>query len=119
MTPGKYNLDLYRGDSYAARFVLWQDDASTIPVDLTGATVAAEIRDKSAGLKIVELDVTVTVPNIVDVYMTPDMYTDCPAKGVWDLQVTFADGQVHTPIAGAVTITPDVTDSLPMPVRSR
>lgn len=114
MTPGKFDLDLYRGDSYAWRFILWQDAAQTIPTDLAGATVAAEIRDKSAGNKIVELTVVATMPNIVDVSMTPTMYADCPAKGVWDLQVTFPDGQVHTPIAGQVTVTADVTDSVPM-----
>ena len=119
MTPGKFNLDLYRGDSYAWRFILWADDAQTVPVDLTGATVAAEIRDKSAGTHIVDLDVVVTQPNIVDVAMTPTMYDTCPSKGVWDLQVAFADGQVHTPVAGAVTVTPDVTDSVVMPVRAR
>ena len=114
MTPGKYNLELYRGDSYAWRFILWADDAQTVPVDLAGATIKAEIRDKSAGAKIVELTTTATMPNIVDVAMTPTMYETCPAKGVWDLQVTFPDGQVHTPVGGSVTVTTDVTDSVPI-----
>jgi hypothetical protein len=119
MNPGHFNLELYRGDSYAWRFILWQDDARTDPLDLTGATVAAEIREKSAGTHIVDLDVTVTLPNVVDVAMTPTMYATCPSKGVWDLQISFADGTVHTPVAGTVTVVGDVTDSVAMPVRTR
>jgi hypothetical protein len=33
-------------------------------------------------------------------------------KAVWDLQLTFPDSSVKTVVAGVVTITPDVTDSL-------
>jgi hypothetical protein len=115
MTPGTFPLDLYRGDSYAWRFVLWQDEAKTLPVDLTGATAEAEIRNASAGTTIVTLECTVVVPNSVDVVMTPAMYATCPKTGVWDLQITFPDGSVHTPIAGPVNLTPDVTDSVAIP----
>lgn len=119
MTPGQLDLALYRGDSYEMRVRLWSDSAATIPVDLTGATVAVEIRDKTAGTRVVELGVLVTLPNIINVSMTPDMYVTCPAKGVYDLQVTFADGQVNTPLAGKITVTGDVTDSLVMPTAMR
>ena len=119
MTPGKHNLDLYRGDTHSFRVVLWADDTQTVAYDLTGSTVAAEIREKSAGTHIVDLTVVVTLPNTIDITMEPDMFTTCPSKGVWDLQVTTATGEVLTPLAGAVTVTPDVTDSLVMPARSR
>jgi len=119
MIPGKYDLKMYRGDDHTWRFRLWQDASQTLPVDLTGATVAAEIREKSAGVAIVELIVVVTPLNIVDVSMTPAMYVNCPSKGVWDLQVTFADGKIHTPVAGAVSVIADVTDSVVMPMAAR
>jgi hypothetical protein len=119
MTPGKFDLSLYRGDSYAWRFILWQDEAQTVPVDLTGATVEAEIREKSAGTSVVALTCTPSLPNTVDVAMTPDLYATCPSKGVWDLQVTFPDGSVQTPVAGTVTVSGDVTDSVAMPVAAR
>jgi hypothetical protein len=115
MTPGKYDLCLYRGDSKGWQFRLWADPYASVAVDLTGATVAAEIREKSAGTHIVALDTNVTLPNMIDVTITPDMYTDCPAKGVWDLQITFAGGVVNTPVYGTVTVTADVTDSAIMP----
>lgn len=117
MQPGTFDLKLYRGDTHAFRFILWQDDGKTTPVDLTGSTVAAEIREKSAGVHVVDLACVVTLPNTIDVTMTPAMYVNVPAKGVWDLQVTFPDAEVHTVVGGAVTVTLDVTDSVPMPAR--
>jgi hypothetical protein len=111
MLPGKYDLGLYRGDSYAWRFQLWDDADQTEETDLTGVTAAAEIRDKSAGLQIVALDCAITLPNIIDVEMTPAMWADCPTKGIWDLQLTYTGGDVHTVVRGAVAVTPDVTDS--------
>jgi hypothetical protein len=119
MTPGRYDLELYRGDSHGWRFTLWANFEQTMPVDLTGASVAVEIRDKSAGTHIVDLDVTIVLPNSVDVKMTPDMYVTCPTKGVWDFQITFPGGEVHTPLYGDVKVTPDVTDSLVMPAAAR
>jgi len=119
MTPGTYNLKLYRGDTHRFRVILWADKAQTVAYDLTGATVEAEIRDKSAGIHVVTLDTVVTLPNIVDVAMTPEMFDTCPLKGVWDLQVTTGDGEVLTPLAGTVAVMADVTDSLVMPAARR
>jgi len=112
MNPGKFDFNMYRGDSYTWRFILWSDEARLIPVDLTGATVAAEIREKDSGTIILPLPCVVELPNKIDISMTPDMYDQCPLKGVWDLQITFSDGEVQTPIGGTVTVTPDVTGSV-------
>lgn len=111
MTPGSFDLDLYRGDSYHWTFVLWQDKNKTIPIDLNGATVKAEIRDKPSGAAIVHLTTVVTLPNTIVMTMTPAMYADCPVEGVWDCQVTFSDLDVHTVLRGFVGVTADVTDS--------
>jgi hypothetical protein len=113
MIPGRYDLEMYRGDTHPWRVVLWEDDDQEMPYDLTGSTVAAQIRNKSAGTTIVDLEVIVTLPNIIDLMMRPDMFVTCPVKGVWDVQVTTVDGDVLTPLAGNVTVLADVTDSLP------
>jgi hypothetical protein len=115
MNPLKYNLALYRGDSRGWLFRMWADEAKTEPADLDGAEIRAEIRDKSAGSQIVDLDIVFTSPNIVQVTITPPMYATCPAKGIWDLQITYPDGWVDTPVGGTVAVTADATDSLPMP----
>lgn len=112
MLPGKYNLTLYRGDSFSRGFRLWADKAKTLPVDLDGATVAAEIRNKPGGEVMISMDCTIVLPNEVWVSLTPDMWIGVPAgNGAWDLEVIFANDEIHTPLAGKVTITVDVTNS--------
>ena len=59
MTPGKYDLTLYEGDSYAWRVRLWADADGLVPIDLTGATVAAQFRDKPNGLVVVDMGAVV------------------------------------------------------------
>jgi hypothetical protein len=112
MNPGTFNLSMYRGDSYAWRFILWEDGAKTIPVDLTNVDVKVEVRDKPGGTVILPMPCVVTPPNIIDMSMTPEMYATCPTRGVWDMQLTFDDGRVSTIIGGSTSITPDVTDSV-------
>ncbi len=114
--PGICDLEFYRGDSQYFEVTLWDDTAFTVPVDLTGATAKAEIRDKSAGVFVVELDCAITPPNTIAVTMTPAMWVGAPSKGVWDLQLTMPSGEVRTVLAGKVDITADVTDSIAAPV---
>jgi len=114
MTPGKFDFNMYRGDTYSWRFILWIDEEKTDPVILTGAVVEAEIRDKPGGMAIIELPCTIVPPNIIDVTMTPQNYVGCPAKGVWDMQIIYPNGIVNTPIGGSISITPDVTGSTGM-----
>ena len=109
--PGTYNLDLYKGDSYQWRFRLWADPMFSVPIDLTGATVKSEIRDKSGGSTIVALECVIEEPNTVFATLSPADSALCPAAGVWDLQITYPAGTVSTALAGSVAVTPDVTDS--------
>jgi hypothetical protein len=111
MMPGTYPLIIYRADDHAWRFVLWQDAAKSVPVDLTGVTVAAEVRDRPAGASIFPLALTVTLPNIIDAELDHDITAQLPASGRWDLQLTDPAGWVSTILAGGVTVTGDITDS--------
>lgn len=111
MTPGKYALALYRGDTYRWRFTMWADTGKTQPADLTGASAKAEIRDTAGGKLLADIACTITDPNFVDAVLTADQSKTLPSKGQWDLQLTMASGDVHTVLAGAVTLTGDVTDS--------
>jgi len=109
MTPGKYALSIYLGDSYRWQFKLWSDAAKTAAVDLTGVTAKAEIRDKAGGALLGALTCVVTLPNIIDASITASD-TAVLRKGVWDLQLTYAGGDVSTVLAGSVTVTADVTN---------
>jgi hypothetical protein len=120
MTPGKYDLAIYRGDSYQWRFTLWADTGHSVPVDLAGGEAKAEIRDKSAGAVIIALDCTITAPNIIAAVLDADESEAVPAAGVWDLQVTYpalTPPIVRTYVAGKVVATADVTDSVLAPAR--
>lgn len=111
-TPASYPLDLYRGDTFRVKFKLWKDKAKTDPVDLAGVAVAAQIRSQPNSSAILqELLCTVTLPNIIEVSMTPDETAKLPSAGAWDLQLTYPNTDVQTILAGPVTVTVDVTRS--------
>lgn len=110
-TPGNYQMLIYRGDSYRWQFKLWADVDKTDPLDLTGITPKAEIRDKPGGKKITPIACVVTLPNIIDATLTAVASAALTAKGSWDLQLTYSGGDVSTVLAGPVVVTADVTDS--------
>lgn len=109
MTPGRYPLILYRGDTYRWQFSLWNDLANTEPVDLTGATAASQIRDKPGGSLIASLTCSVATPNIIHAVLAASDCAALPNSAAWDLQVTYASGDVSTVLAGPVNTTFDVT----------
>ena len=111
MIPGNYQLLIYCGDTSRWQFKLWQDTAKTVPVDLTGVTVKAEIRDKAAGVVLGQLTCAVTMPNIINASITAAASATLK-NGVWDMQLTYASGDVSTVLAGPVKCTLDVTDSV-------
>lgn len=111
-TPALYPLDLYRGDTFRVKFKLWKNKEKTDPVDLTGVSVAAQIRASATSSAILqELSCVVTDPNIIEVSMTPEESGRLPASGVWDLQLTYPDTDIQTILAGPVKVTADVTRS--------
>ena len=117
--PGNFPLALYRGDTYAWQFMLYSDSSATpTPADLTGVTAKAEIRDRPGGTLLTTLNVAITLPNIVVVKLLTANWSGLAVKtAAWDLQLTYTDpdASVVTIIAGVVTITADVTDTVSMP----
>lgn len=113
MKPGKFDLDLYRGDTYRWRFQLWMDADKTQPTDLAGITTKAEIRPKPMGNQwVVEMPTTVELPNAIIMQLTADASKKLASgKWAWDLQLTYPSGDVVTVLAGIVNVSPDVTDS--------
>lgn len=113
MMPGIYDMPVYRGDTSRFRFDLWEDAGKTIPTDLTGATAKSEIRDSGNGAVPTPLTVTITLPNSINAIVPANAVL--PGKGarpVWDLQVTWASGDVQTVVKGNVVLKGDVTDTV-------
>lgn len=116
MMPGDYPLMLYHGDSYEWQFKLWLDEGKTVPLDLSDVVAKAEIRDKPSGLNVYTLQCSILLPNIVTVILPTALSLTLPIGNlVWDLQLTYLNGAVNTIMAGAVTVSPDVTDSYIIP----
>lgn len=118
MLPATLPLALYRGDSYAWRFTLYADDAKTQPADLTGVTAKAEIRAATGATPAIAMACLVTQPNLIDVKLPAEAWTPMTLArsgvAIWDLQLTYSSGEVKTIIRGDVTITGDITDSVPV-----
>jgi hypothetical protein len=109
MLPAKYDLALYRGDTLRLGLRLWNDADGTDPTDLDGVIASSQVRVRPDAEPAIELTCAVTLPNIIDVRLDSDLSRTLPKKGVWDLRVLFPGGDVVTPIAGKVTVKPDVT----------
>ena len=108
MIPGSYDLCLYRGDSARWQFRLWTDTEKTNPVDLVGATAAAQIRPGYGG-QATDMQCAITPPNIVDMLLPAGKSP--PSKGLWDLEITYANGEVQTVLTGKVTTQGDITNA--------
>jgi hypothetical protein len=109
LVPSNYPLALYRGDTHRWQFRLWADPSKTAPIDLATATAKSEIRSLS-GTVVTTLLCAITLPNTIDVTLSAvesAKLTTPPAQ--WDLQLTWANGDVQTPVTGAVTVQQDVT----------
>jgi len=85
------------------------------PVDLTGATARMQVRDKPGGELLLELStanggLTMTGAGTIDRAISAAATAAITwAEGVYDLEVTYADGTVHRYFEGAVTVSPEVT----------
>jgi hypothetical protein len=108
MIPGTYDLCLYKGDTGRWQFRLWTDEAKTQAADLTGATAKAQIRPGHSG-SATNMTCTITTPNIIDMALPAG--SSPPARGLWDLEITYASGDVQTVLAGKVTTQGDVTSN--------
>lgn len=108
VSPGYFRLDVYRGDTKRWRFVLWQDDAKTIPTNLSGAVVTAQLRAYPDGEVSALLGCTVTLPNTIDAVLSA-ADSSRVVNGVWDLQLAFSGGDVVTALSGNVLVVADVT----------
>lgn len=104
--PASYDLTLYRGDSARWQARLWTDGARTVPYNLSGAVVTAQIRDRPGGTVTVFLSCAVTLPNTIDIALAAG--APLPGRGVWDLQLQ-QGADVTTVLAGRVTVLAEVT----------
>lgn len=114
MRPATFALNVYQGDTYTWVFTLWKDRARTEPVDLTGTTPKAEIRDRAGGRLMLNIPLNVQLPNVIEAVLNREdsMKLDRHV-GKWDLQLTLEGGAVATIVRGNVNVMPAITESAP------
>lgn len=105
--PAFYVMTIYRGDTYRWKLIIWQDAAKTIPADLTGVVVKAEIHQVETTV----LACTVTGQEIHMVLNAEQSKALIVGDGRWDLQLIYLSGDVQTIIRGGVLIRADVAGS--------
>lgn len=114
MLPATKDISIYHGDTFVLMVRLREktvDGLAGDPVDLTGATAKAQIRaDYVTSTVTTEMSCTFPTgqPGVILVKI-PASGTTAINTGVWDLQVTFPDGDVHTYLRGNVTSQQEVT----------
>jgi hypothetical protein len=97
------------------RQIEWTEPDGTA-VDLTGYTVAMQVRDRPGGTVWASstgaspsLTITVATPANGTMVIYGTVSQTSPAVGVWDLQVTSSGGEVSTLVAGSFTVVAEVT----------
>lgn len=110
MMPGVYNIKAYRGDTLERTFTI--KDGSNNPISLATAAMKVQVRKHPDG----EVYMTFTegdgltvggVDNNVVTMSKVVALDGCVYR--YDLQATFASGEVTTYLKGAFIVTEDIT----------
>lgn len=96
--PARVDLDAYHGDTYVQTFLL--------PVDLTGATIAAEARNRAGDVTELSVEVTDAPTGRIDLGLPADFPY---GPYVYDIEV-IAGGEVRTWVRGNLRVERDVTN---------
>jgi hypothetical protein len=116
--PGSYDFSVYQGDTKEFAVQLKSGPPPSgpyTPMDLTGCTVAAQVRDTPQAAQpaaTITCTITDATNGIVSLSMAPAV-TGALGQGtkVWDMEVTFPSGKKFTYLKGTVTIEAEVTRS--------
>lgn len=107
-------IEVRQGDSFAINIAVQNNNAAA---DLTGATVVMQVREKDSGN--IVFSVTGTPVDVasgkIALLLTPEQTGATVGDYVTDIQITFANGEVHTIYPANISqvatfrITPQVT----------
>lgn len=118
MPPGRYDFTIRRGDTCEWTFTIHEGDEDSPIVDLTGASARLQIRQTpdatDAILTLTDSDgITLGAAQedhglvLIPAATTRDFDFDSPAY--YDLEITYAGGNVATELDGYVGLDADVT----------
>jgi hypothetical protein len=105
--PANVDVVIVQGDTWAQSFLFSEDG---VPTDVSGWTVAAQIRTTADAAT--DVDLTVSMAEAADGYITVTLSAANSAtleqENVWDMQRTLS-GAVRTLISGKFTVKREVT----------
>lgn len=105
--PDNVDMEFWRGDTQVFNIVLQNEDGT--PIDLTGATAMAVIRQDFTNPTTYEFDCSIHDGNQVTITLSAETSATIPGGNyIWNFQITFSDGSVRTFLAGDVTVDEDV-----------
>jgi hypothetical protein len=103
MTPGRYDITIYQRATFKRQI--------TLPIDLSGHQVFAQIWDSKRRNKIIDFEINVINEVDGELEMILDWEETTPLKkpASWDLMVVYADQTRDYWLEGLVTIDPGLT----------
>lgn len=112
LTPGKYDITILKGADFPLELQIL-DDAED-PVDLTGWSVAAVVRERNARTaeEIIDLAPAITdaADGMISIFIDSEDTGDIThRRGYWDLRLTDPDGLEQIYVYGVATISEIVT----------
>lgn len=108
--PSNQNLEIYKGD-YVEILVTVKDENDT-PINLTGYTAEAHLRDNYPDATPIEFECTITgITGQVQIFLPSSVSsTLVPGDCIWDFQITDPSGErTRTYLAGDVVVYNEVT----------
>jgi hypothetical protein len=109
--PDCINVTFTRGDTLTIVLNVWDNTAQTIPSNLTGATVTAQVRTTPDSTTVEATFAVTKSGNQVTLRLTPGQTRVLSPSCAWDCQVDWiSDGSdVRTIVQGDLSVLQDVT----------
>lgn len=112
----RVSLKIDQGATFRKRMT-WKTGTPKVAVDLTGCTAVMQIREEvDSAAVLVELNTTdggITLGGVngtIDLYISDeDTAAFTWESGVYDLEITFTNGDVLRKIQGSASVSPEVT----------
>lgn len=109
--PATVHMDTYRGDDVGFSVAVWDEEGQ--PADLDGATAASQVRaGPDAGDVLGDISVEID-GYVLRCRLHHEVSAALPARAVYDVEITFADGWRTTLAGGTIAVSPDVTRTAP------
>lgn len=112
-------ITIVQGDNFRPAFRIGTRTSNSrpiIPTDLTGASAKLQVRvtedsvTPSIDASTAGGTITITGPDgLIEVNVPGTSTASLLGSYVWDLEITYADGVVQTPVSGTLTVTRGVT----------